>query len=316
MINAGFALFEAPVSRLSARGAERLAHVLGTLMATFSRRRRVRFADANIRIALPELDAAERRGLVRRSFDHLVLVVLDTMRARHWDADDLRERVEIEGREHFDAARARGKGLVFVSAHLGNFELMIRRFAIEDERILIIGRRQTNDVFNERISASRTELGNVRLVEPQNAGIAFYRAIRKGDIVGALVDQRVRRRLGLFIPFFGVRCPTPHMLAALAVKCDSPIVCATMARIGPDRHRIEISPPLEFERSGDAPTDVMVAAEACNRAIESRIRARPEQWLWATRRFRHSPDLPVDPYEPGAPRDFPLPAERKDAVPS
>lgn len=298
-----------PAARLLPAGAiEPLGRAVGTL-SYLVLRRRAHWGRVNIRIAFPQLDRRQVRRIVRSSFGHVVIGVLDLVRASRWSADTLRERVELRGLKHAESEIERGKGLILVSAHIGNFELMIRRLALEGHPMLAVGRPLKNPLLYEHIERLRTGVGDVRVIDSRkNAGFRIYRALRQGRVVGMLTDQRVKRRDGAFVPLFGLRCATSITAPAFAIERDAGVVFATITRRGPDRHVIEISAPLAFERSGDMEADAIAGALRLNQQLETRIREHPEQWLCATRRFRNSPDLTIDPYAPNAPEDFPLPS--------
>jgi KDO2-lipid IV(A) lauroyltransferase len=125
----------------------------------------------------------------------------------------------------------------------------------------------------------------------------MLRALRKNRVVVALNDQYKRRSKGTFVPFFGVRASTSPGPALIALRAGAPILPAACVRIGPDRHRLVIRPPLEVPDTGDRRKDVDLYTARGNAALEAFIREHPEQWMWSHRRFRHSPDLPGDPYE-------------------
>jgi len=298
---------EPAIRRLPARAVEPLGLAAGAV-AYHLARTRARWGRANIRIAFPDAERREVGRIVRKSFGHMAIGALDLVRASRWSDAELRERVELVGLKHAESEIERGKGLFLVSAHIGNFELMIRRFALEGHPMLVLGRPLKNARLYDRIRKLRTELGEIRVVDSRkNAGVPIYRAIRRGQVVGMLTDQRVKRRVGAFVPLFGIRCVTSTTAPEFALARDTGVIFATISRRGADRHVVEFSEPLTFERSGDAEADAAAGAARLNRQLEARIRAHPEQWLCGTRRFRRSPDLPVDPYAPGAPEDFPLP---------
>jgi len=242
--------------------------------------------------------------MVRESFGCLALDGVDLLRAARWSQGELRERVSIRGLEHLTAALERGKGAFLISAHLGNFELMIRRFGLAGLPLLLVVRPLRNSLLAERLVRSRTRFGEIELVDRKRAAIRMARALRGNRLVGILMDQRVRRSQGILAPLFGLRCTTTNAVAAIASSNGAAVLCATGRRVGPDEHLIEISPSLSFERTGDEEADIAAATGVCNGALEERIRAHPEQWLWAHRRFRHSPDLEVNPYASSAPAWF------------
>ena len=100
----------------------------------------------------------------------------------------------------------------------------------------------------------------------------------------------------MFVPFFGVRASTSPGPALIALRAGVRVIPAACFRIGPDRHRMVIRPPLPLPETGDRAKDVELLTARANEALEAFVRAHPEQWMWSHRRFRHSPDLARDPY--------------------
>ena len=249
----------------------------------------------NARIAFPELGEAERRSIVAGSYAAFGRNAIDFIRAESWSDEDLEKHVSIAGREHVERARERGKGLFLVSAHLGNFELAMRAMGALGIPILVIGRPMRNKLLYARLQRSRTRGGQVRLVDRDQAALPMLRAIRRNSAVAVLLDQYVRKSRGVFVPLFGVRCSTSPVVAAIALRTGATLVCGTVARDGPDHHVVRFS-PIEVPEAGEGENEVEVVTAACNRAIEERIRAHPDQWLWGHRRYRYSPDLEHEPY--------------------
>jgi KDO2-lipid IV(A) lauroyltransferase len=257
--------------------------------------KRVVYVRANLRIAFPELTDAERDAIGRESFVQLGWQLLDVARAAHWGPKELIERVEVEGREHLDRALALGKGVVGLTAHLGSFEFSMRIAPALGYPITVIGRPLTNRLLRRDMHAQRTSTG-AELLLHRNVAPQMLRALHKGRVVVALNDQYKRRSQGVFVPFFGARVSTSPGPALIALRAEAPIVPAACVRVGPDRHRLVIRAPLETPNTGDRRQDIELLTARGNEAIEAFIREHPAQWMWSHRRFRHSPDLAVDPY--------------------
>jgi Kdo2-lipid IVA lauroyltransferase/acyltransferase len=276
----------APAQAIAARAAR----------ALFARGgRRVDYVLANLRIAFPDKSEAERREIGRESYVHLAWNLVDVARGRDWKADDIRARVDFEGKEVADAVLAAGKGVVCLTLHLGNFELLVRAVPLFGLPVSVIGRPLGNRLLREELIRSRTSTG-VELLLHRNVLPQMLRLIHKGRVVTVLNDQYARRSRGAFVPFFGVRASTSLGPAVLALRTGAPIVPAYSTRVGPDHHRLVVRPPLETPDTGDRRKDAELLTARCNAAMEEIIRAHPEQWMWSHRRFRHSPDLPGDPY--------------------
>jgi len=259
------------------------------------RGKHVRWALANLRLAFPDMEEAERRRICAASYAAFGRNAIDFVRAESWSADQVRARVTFEGMEHIAHGLDRGQGVLFVSAHIGNFELAIRAFATRGDPILVVGRPMRNELLYQRIERSRTRDGQVQLIDRKRAAMPVLRAIKRNYLIAVLMDQYVRRSQGVFVPLFGLRCSTSPVVASLALRTGAAVICATIARDGPDHHVVHFS-PIEMPEVKEGENEVEAFTAACNSAIEERIRAHPDQWMWGHRRFRYSPDLDSDPY--------------------
>ena len=264
--------------------------------ALFARgRKRVDYVLANLRIAFPEKTEEERREIGRESWVQLAWNLIDVARGRDWKADDIRARVDFEGKEIADTVLAAGKSAVCLTLHLGNFELLVRAVPLFGIPLSVIGRPLGNRLLREEIIRQRTGTG-AELLLHRNVLPQMLRLIHKGRVVAILNDQYARRSRGVFVPLFGVRASTSLGPAILALRTGAPVVPAYSTRTGPDHHRLVVRPPIETPDTGDRRRDAELLTARCNAAMEEIIRAHPEQWMWSHRRFRHSPDLPGDPY--------------------
>jgi len=257
--------------------------------------KRIDFVMANLRIAYPDKSEAERREIGRESYVHLAWNLIDVARGRDWGLDDIRQRFDFEGTEITDAIVASKKAVVCLTLHVGHFELTVRAAPLLGVSMSVIGRPLGNRLLREEMIRQRTSTG-VELLLHRNVLPQLLRLVHKGRVVAVLNDQYARRSRGVFVPFFGVRASTSLGPAILALRTGAPVVPAYSIRVGPDHHRMVIRPPLEIPDTGDRRKDAELLTARCNAAMEEIIRAHPEQWMWSHRRFRHSPDLPGDPY--------------------
>ena len=262
--------------------------------ATFRLSRRHLFeALENLRLAFPDLDPDQRLALARESQVHLFWNLIDVMRMERWGPADIERRCDLEGSEHIDAALARGKGVILLTLHLGNFELAVRRFAMYGAPTLVLNRPLANPLLQRLIASSRERTG-ARLADRERAAAPMLRHLRKNGIVAALNDRYARSN-AVFAPLFGVRAATAAGIATLALRTGAAVLPSYITRDGRDHHHIRVLPALESPVTGDRKRDIEAATAAHNAALEQIIRAHPEQWMWRHRRFRHSPDLVLEP---------------------
>ena len=282
------------VRLLPERWALRLGAVAGRAAAALIPRRR-EIALANLRLAYPAWSEARRAALARQNLEEIGRIMIEWSYLTRLSPDDVLARLELVGFEHYEAAVARGKGLLAVTAHYGYWELLptALRARYPDHSIAVVGRPQRNPLVYEMIVRRRL-LGAEML--PRDAR-TILRALRRGATIGVLIDQYTpKRRTGMVSPFFGGRVWTRTGPAGLARHTGAALVPVHIRRIAGTRHRMEFGPEIEVPQTGDRATDVAEGTARLNAAIESFIRAHPEHWLWAHRRFRRSPDVEGDPY--------------------
>ena len=255
-----------------------------------------RRALANLRIAFPERSDAEHRRLLRASFGEIGRNVAEWARMPSLEKEELQNRVEWRGVDHALLALERGRGALFVSAHYGNWELVLvaARLRFPELEVTAVGRPLANRRAYARI-AERREAGGGEVL-PQNAP-AILKVLRRNGAVGVLVDQILKKeRGGILVPFLGTRAWTNPGPATLALRSGAAVVPIHAERTGPLTHRIEFGPEIEAVRSGDLRADIAQTTLRINRSIEALVRSRPEQWLWSHRRWRASPDVDPDLY--------------------
>jgi KDO2-lipid IV(A) lauroyltransferase len=242
----------------------------------------------NLHLAFPDLDELQRLEILHKSQLHLLWNLIDFARAASWSDDEMRTHVGLLGEEHMRAAQQRGKGVIFLTLHMGNFELGMRRVTLLG-RILVLNRPFANPLLQDAITRSR-ETGGAQLIDRDGAARVMLRELRGGGMV-AVLNDRYAKAGAVWVPLFGARAATAAGLAMLALRTEAALLPCYIVRDGDDHHTVTILPPLEVPPTGDRAVDVEAATVAQNCALEQIIRRHPEQWMWHHRRFRHSPDL-------------------------
>lgn len=188
-----------------------------------------------------------------------------------------RERVEIVGRAHFDAAIATGRSVLLVTGHIANWELTPFVASANGVPIHVIVRPAVNPL-SEQVFQRLREGGAVSLIPKGQTGMRqVLKLVRRHEHFGFLVDQRFSE--GIEVPFFGVPAKTTPAAASLALRHDAVILPIHLERLGGAHFRLTVEPPLPAEG------DVAAVTAAMNARLEAWIRARPEQWLWTHRRW-------------------------------
>lgn len=286
------------VERTSIERSLSIAATFGRVWVRAGGPRTRRVADALAR-ALSERSPAERAQIAREVFVHLAQSLVELLLLRGRRRAELLARVEVVGLEHLAAAAATtpSRGVLIVTAHLGNWELACAKVAALGLPVSVVYRELCSPVLDGAMFALRARAGSepggvpVEQIKMGRAGLPVLRALEAGRNVVVLLDQNARREEGVFVPFFGQAACTRSGPVALAALRGHPVVPAFIHReAGGRSHRIEIQPALALERG--AVEDVAVLRRNVVRAtaaIEQAIRVWPGQWTWTHRRWRTRP---------------------------
>lgn len=249
-----------------------------------------RLALEHLALAFPEKPAAERRRLARAAFAHLGRSALEVLAVGQVQAR-LPEVVVLGPEEQalLAAARASGQGVLVVSCHVGNWELMARRLAHEGIDCATVAREAQDPRLSRLLEQSRADAG-VKTLWRGRPGLAkeLLRLLRSGGFVGLLIDQDTDVQ-GHFVPFFGRPAFTPRAAGDLAVRTGAWVLFACAHRERDGRHRLVLR-RLEVQGTGDAEADSLAVTGQATAEIEREIRARPDEWVWMHRRWRTKSD--------------------------
>ncbi|QRN95934.1 lysophospholipid acyltransferase family protein [Archangium violaceum] len=250
--------------------------------------------------AFPEKSDAERHALARASFRHLGMAAFEVGATDSMDRQLERlVRWSEEDRRVLDVALARGRGVVFISGHVGNWELLARRVARAGYPSQSIAKETTDPRLTTLVERFRAR-GGVRSIwrGQEGAARAMLRALKAGEILGLLIDQDTRVQ-SVFVPFFGELAATPRAAADLALRTGAAVVVGFCQREG-DGYRLWME-EVPWQASGDREVDALALTAALSLRIEAAIRRAPEQWVWMHQRWKTRPAEPPGMLVAGAP---------------
>ncbi|MGA2001122.1 MAG: lysophospholipid acyltransferase family protein [Terriglobales bacterium] len=282
-----------PVVKILGALPRPLARALGLLLAgavyhLHGRLRKVGLR--NLEIAYPEMAAAERRKIVRGVFVSLGRQLAEFCRFPSYTRDNVAQVAVYEGFENFDAAQRRGKGVLFLTAHLGGWEVGSFVHSIHGHRLRIVVRALDNPYLDRLVERYRTLHGNATF-EKQDFARGLIAAMRAGETVGLLMDQNMTPPAGVFVDFFGVPACAASGIARVALRTDASIVPAfTIWDDVRRKYRITFAPRLALPKTGDDERDVVNATQLFTSVIEEYVRKFPDQWLWVHRRWKTRPE--------------------------
>jgi len=240
----------------------------------------------NLQVAFgKEKPERERRAIAQRAFQNLGMMAVEFFRIPRMDVETFRKKVTIEGLDRTLRLLEKGKGMLLLLSHFGNWEMMgIMSKLIGDSIMVLAKPMKKNRRMDQFITEIRSAAG-LEVVSSIKASRTVIRALSKNRVVGILIDQRAKRSEGVWADFFGKKAPTTPGLAVLAMKTGAPVVPVFMVRNGFGKHRLIIQEPLELIRTGDVKKDAEANTQLFNHTLESMIRQYPDQWFWVHRRW-------------------------------
>jgi KDO2-lipid IV(A) lauroyltransferase len=283
----------AAAQRLPREQALRLAGAAGVRWARLGGPRTAA-AREHLRIAFPEWTERERSAVLERSFANLARSFVELCTLARLTQAQLRELADVEGLEHFHAARRAepGAGVICLTAHLGSWELLVAVMAAHGIPIAVIQRPRDNPLLDALLADLRGHNG-AEMLPRGNAARAALRGLRDGKVVAMTLDQNASRREGVFVPFFGRLACTRDGPARVALRTGAPVFPVFIERIGEtSRHRVRVHPPLDLAPAGaDEKAAVLENTARMTATLEAAIRRTPEQWIWTHRRWRTQPKV-------------------------
>lgn len=261
---------------------------LGDLAYVLDERHR-RIALRNLAVAFPERDEKERRRIGRAAFRHAATVLAEFFFIPKLDARRIGKYVRFEGLEHIRKAEEKGRGILFLTAHFGNWEWMAISFPLLTGNRLGVVYRPIDSAFLDRlVGRLRGWTGNIGIPK-QKAMMRILRSLKEGTAVGILLDQNMAWQEGVFVRFFGEWACTNEGLALLALKTGAAVLPAFSVREQDGTYRVVVEPEVELIRSEDKERDVRANTQLFTGVIERYVRRYPEQWLWLHQRWKTRP---------------------------
>ncbi len=264
------------------RSALSFGHHLGIIAFHVLRAER-RKAESGLRIAFGGSmngDAIGKTAL--RSFINLGKNAADAVRLRAMSKNELMKLVRAEGLEEFDAALAEGKGIVAITGHISNWELLAAYVSSVGYPLNVVGKSLYDSRFDRILVETRRRWGMNNIARGKETR-NIVRALRKGEMVAFLIDQDTKTS-GTFIDFFGRPSYTPTGPALLAMKLGSPVVPVSIHRETDETYHVKVGKRIELVDG-----DLRLSTERCSKAVEGEIRDHPEEWVWMHERWKTKP---------------------------
>ena len=270
--------------RLPLRVNRRLGRIVGDLAWRVARRHRRR-ALQNIAIAFPEWSAARRSQTIRDMFRHLGVSLFEIVWLPKMNATILSRTTEFEGAEAVREIITAGGTVVIFTGHCGNWEWMASAISRSRFPLTVMQRERDEGGLNEFIVGIRASAGMKTIDRGSSeSGRDLIRALRRGGLIGFLIDQSIRAE-SVKVPFFGKPAPTPIGPAKMTIRAEAHACAVFNERRADGTFLVRFAEPVPLRRDDDP----VALTALMTRAIEDQIRRVPEQWVWMHERWKERP---------------------------
>lgn len=231
----------------------------------------------------------ERSRLGRSFFVNSGKNLVDIIRFRRHYHSELKPLIECQGLEHWDEAYRKGRGVIGVTGHIGNFELLaVYLQSLEPYDIAVVGREMYDKRMDRLLVENRQAMGLTNIATTDSPR-RFLQWLRDGKAMGVLIDTDSFRVRSMFIPAFGRLSNTPVGQTLIGLKAGSAFVPGACVRLPDDRYRVVFKAAIEYPPTGDSERDVYEITLRCTRALEEIISEYPDQWIWLHNRWHTRP---------------------------
>jgi KDO2-lipid IV(A) lauroyltransferase len=244
----------------------------------------------NLEMALPEKSEAERARILRGVFTSLGRQLAELCQFPKYTKDNVENVVVYDGLENYQRAYARGKGVLFLTAHFGGWELSAFAHSLHGHWLHVVMRPMDNEYLDRMLQGYRTMHGN-KVVPKDDFVRGLLAAMKAGETVGILMDTNMTPPQGVFVDFFGIPACTASGLARIALRTDATVVPGfTIWDEALGKYRLRFDPAVELARTGNLEADIVANTQKFTKVIEDYVRKYPEQWLWVHRRWKTRPE--------------------------
>lgn len=277
-----FGLMPRPISRAFAIALGRAFYLLHFRLRQVGMR--------NLEMAFPEKTEADRAQILRGVFTSLGRQLSELCQFPSYTEKNVDDVVVYDGLENYEQAYARKKGVLFLTAHFGGWELSAFAHSIHGHWLHIVMRPMDNPYFDHLIEHYRTMHGN-KTVAKDDFVRGLLAAMKAGETVGILMDTNMTPPQGVFVNFFGIPACTASGLARIALRTDAAVVPGfTIWDESLGKYRLRFDPALTLIRTGDLEADIVANTQMFTKVIEDYVRQYPDQWLWVHRRWKTRPE--------------------------
>ena len=244
----------------------------------------------NLQLALPQKTDAERDTILRGEFRSLGWQLGEFCKMSGYTAEQASKFIRYDGLENYLAAKAKGKGVLVLTGHLGAWELSSFYHSLMGYPMSLVIRRLDNPLVDAFVNRIRCLHGN-RVIHKDDFARGLLTSMKHGETVGILMDTNMTPPQGVFVPYFGVDACTASGLARVALHSGAAVLPGFLVwEAAEKKYVLRFGKELDLIRTGEMASDILANTALFTATIEAYVRRYPEQWLWVHRRWKTRPE--------------------------
>jgi KDO2-lipid IV(A) lauroyltransferase len=277
----GLGVLPRPLARSFAAGAMRIFYALLPVLR--------KTAEVNLRIAFPDWRKAQRGAVIRGMLRNLGWMAAEFARFPKYSKENIEQLVVLDGHENFLEGQRRGKGVLYLTGHIGAWELSSFAHALYGFPLHYMARRIDNQRIDALVNGYRCLSGNRPIFKNESARV-MLKVLKDAGTIGILADQNTMPEEATFVDFFGMAASTTTGIARVALHTGAAVVPGyTVWDERIRKYILRFEPPVELIRTGDMERDVLENTQRFTKVIEEIVRKYPEQWVWVHGRWNTRP---------------------------
>lgn len=246
-------------------------------------------AESNLRLAFPDWTDAQRKDVKRKMVRNLGWMAAEFARFPRLTKENIKKVVILEGHGNFLEGQRRGNGVLYLTGHIGAWELSSFAHALYGYPLHYMARPLDNKCLDALVNQYRCSSGNKPIFKNESARV-MLKILKASGTIGILADQNTMPEEGVFVDFFGKSACATTGIARVALHTGAAVVPGyaywdeTI-----EKYRLQFEPPVELIRTGDSERDVFENTQRFANVIEEIIRKHPDQWVWVHKRWKTRP---------------------------
>lgn len=250
-----------------------------------SRHRKI--ARVNLDLAYEnKMSDEEKRRITKKCYKNLLFNMRDFVENQDTSKEKLLSKVTIHNEHYYHSIKEEGKGIIFLTAHYGNWELLPLCTGATYGKLWGVGRNLDYEKMNQILQKNRNQF-NVHMLEKKGAIRGLLKALKNGENIGLLVDQNTRKKEGILVDFFGKKVTHTPSASLIARKTNSVIIPTFITSDDYQTYDITFYEPIYTDKTENSEEDIRKSVQAQADATQRAIELKPDEWFWLHRRWKN-----------------------------